>query len=522
MGEETLRRWLPAALMGIIAFALVLEITEPFGPGLDPDALQYMGAAESVAAHASYRVPTAFWFARDSISPMVHFPPGYVTALAIPVRLGMGPTQGARLVQAVAAFVTVTVLVMLVSTATTTVVGVALALALFAMTAMHEVHVSVLSEPLFLACTTLVLAAMVSAPTRPWRAGIPAAIGVMTRYAGVALVGAAALWALLERGSVRQRLQRAIVTVLPAVVLQGAWVIRSHYASTVEPIRRFAFYGNLGPTLMQGGETLSAWLVPDPEQWERPLPFRGALALAAGLVVVAVVLAGAWRARTVARAAKHDEAHDTSLDEAAPSPALAWRTMRAASLLLVCYLGIIAVSRVIADPKIPLDERILAPALLLAMTLLALGIASWWRAPGGTVLARIALAGAMLGWWWAAGSVTLGEARYATESGSDFTNESWRKSETLAWAREHGAGLPLYSNWPAAFYFYLHRPTRELPRLRDARTLAQFADTVRVRGGWVLVFDVQTPEFVPQDSLRAAPGLRIVARLRDGIVFAPR
>ncbi len=512
--KETLRRWLPAALMGIIAFALVLEITEPFGPGLDPDALQYMGAAESVAAHASYRVPIAFWSARDSMSPMVHFPPGYATTLAIPVRLGMAPTQGARLVQAVAACVTVTVLVLLVSAATTTVAGVALALTLFAMTAMHEVHVSVLSEPLFLACLTLVLAAMAFAPTRPWRAGIPAAVGVMTRYAGVALVGAAALWALLEHGSVRQRLQRATRAVLPAVLLQGTWVIRSHYASTGEPIRNFALYGKLGPTLAEGGETLSAWLVPDAERWDSPMPHHGALALAAGLVLVAVVLAGAWRARMLAR--------DTSLGEAAPSPALAWRTMRAASLLLVCYLGIIAVSRVVADPGIPLDERILAPALLLAMTLSALGIASWWRAPGGSALARIALAGALLGWWYAAGSVTLGEARYVLESGSDFANESWRESETLAWAREHGAGTPLFSNWPAPFYFYLHRPTRELPRVSDARTLAKFADTVRVRGGRVLVFDVQSPEFAPQDSLRATPGLRVIARLRDGIVLAPR
>jgi hypothetical protein len=30
---------LPAALLGIVAFALVLEITDPVAPGLDPDAL---------------------------------------------------------------------------------------------------------------------------------------------------------------------------------------------------------------------------------------------------------------------------------------------------------------------------------------------------------------------------------------------------------------------------------------------------------------------------------------------------
>ena len=84
-----------------------------------------------------------------------------------------------------------------------------------------------------------------------------------------------------------------------------------------------------------------------------------------------------------------------------------------------------------------------------------------------------------------------------------------------------GAGVPLYTNWPAAVYFHLHRPARELPTLRDARTLAAFADTVRVRGGRVLVFDAQTTEFAPQDSLVKTRGLRTLARLRDGVVLGP-
>src|SRR3979411_3104814 len=61
VSQRSLAGLLPAALLGIVAFTLVLIITEPPGPGLDPDALQYMGAAESLAAHLEYRVPTAEW-----------------------------------------------------------------------------------------------------------------------------------------------------------------------------------------------------------------------------------------------------------------------------------------------------------------------------------------------------------------------------------------------------------------------------------------------------------------------------
>ena len=81
---------LPATLLGAVAFALALIITDPVGPGLDPDALSYMGAAESVAAHGIYQIPAAKWSSADSTAPLAHFPPGYSTVLALPVRLGMG------------------------------------------------------------------------------------------------------------------------------------------------------------------------------------------------------------------------------------------------------------------------------------------------------------------------------------------------------------------------------------------------------------------------------------------------
>ena len=98
-------------LLGVVAFTLVLHITDPPGPGLDPDALAYMGSAESFARMGEFRAPTARWWSSDSTAALAHFPPGFATALAAPVRLGMDPMQGARLVQALCAFVIVTTLV---------------------------------------------------------------------------------------------------------------------------------------------------------------------------------------------------------------------------------------------------------------------------------------------------------------------------------------------------------------------------------------------------------------------------
>ncbi|MDB4889199.1 MAG: hypothetical protein JWL61_1054 [Gemmatimonadetes bacterium] len=511
---EMLRNWqtlvaqlLPATLLGAVAFALALVITDPVGPGLDPDALSYMGAAESVAEHGIYQIPAAKWTSADSTAPLAHFPPGYSTILALPVRLGMKPPQAARLVQATSAFITIFTLVLLVSAAATPLAGILLAVALFAMTSMHEVHASVLSEPLYLACMSLVLAAMVYAPDRPLRAGIPAAVGVMTRYAGASLVGAVALWSLMQPGTWMQRVKRAAFALLPAVVLQGIWIVRTRIAASAgaEEIRKFAVYGDLRPTLAQGAATLVAWIVPDPLASSEPIVHRGAIAVVAGFALVVLMSIGIWRAWRATRARDDVDA------------SFAWRFFTAGALLLVCYLGIVGISRLLADPDIPLDERILAPALVLATTLAATALALWWR---GTrlIIARIAVCGALLGWWFAAASATYGEARYALEWGSDFAGEQWRHSELLDWAR-HDRGT-LYSNWPAAVYFHLHRPARELPKEFDAATLKAFADTVRVRGGRVLLFDVAASEYAPTALLVKVPGLRTVARLSDGVVLS--
>ncbi len=490
------------------AFWLVTALTEPPGPGLDPDAMSYMGAAESVAAHGTYRIPAAPWSSRDSTSVLAHFPPAFPTVIALPVRLGMTPPQSARLIEAAAAFATIVILVLLVRDAAGIAAGIAVAMALFASSAMFEVHLSVLSEPLFLACIALTLRSMARAPDRPLRAGTAAALGALTRYAGAGIVGGVALWQLIPRGEetppLRTRVGRAAMALLPTLLLQGIWVLRTKRLSGTESIRHFALYGKLEPTLRQGGVTLAAWLLPDPG--EEPLAHRPLIALAAGLVVVLLVWMGtrrAWRARR--------ETERTML---------AWRLLAACATLIVAYLGFIIVSRLLADPGIPLDQRMLAPFLLLATTMAATAIAVWWR--GAAPRSARAITGAALVCWWAASvSVLSGQTSYVLTWGSDFASDQWRRSELLDWARHEGAAYPLYTNWPAAVYFHLHRPAHGLPRRGDARALAAFAGTLAARDGRALVFTVHDAEYAAPDTLRRIPGLRVVATTTDGVVLAP-
>lgn len=496
-----------AAILGVVAFTLVLMVTDPPGPGLDPDAMAYMGAAESVAGGDGYRVPAADWWSADSTTALTHFPPGYSTLLALPVALGMAPPQAARLVDAGAAAVTVGVAVMLVAESATLAAGVLLGLALLAMPAMALVHLSVLSEPSFLACVVLTLAAMTRRRDRPLAVGLLAAAATLLRYAGVALAGAGALWMAARPGTRRERLRRAALALAPTLVAQGVWVLRAAVIARREPaeIRRVAVYGGLARTLAQGGATLRDWLVPDPAAGSEPMPWRPALAAAAALVVGLLLVAG-WRR---ARAARRDAGDDGA----------ALRLFAAGALLAACYLGMLVVSRLFADPGIPFDERILAPALLLATLLAAAAAGRAWpaRAPSRGVLA-VALAA----WWVGSASTTWEQARFALDWGSDFAGEQWRRGALLAWARTGGAAHPLYTNWPAAVYFHLHRPARAVPAVDDTLALEAFADTLRAHDGRALLFAVGADAYVTGAQLARVPALEVVEELEDGLVLQAR
>ena len=514
-----LARWLAPALLGIVAFTLVLAITDPPSPGIDPDALAYVGSAESFARHGEFRIPTSHWPSRDSTSLLTHFPPGYSTALALPVRAGMAPVQSARLVQATAAFLTVATLTFLVGDATAPLAGILLATALFGISAMYEVHVSVLSEPLFLALLALTLAAMVRRDERPWLAGLFAALAAMTRYAGLSAVGAVALWSGVRKGTLGERLRRCMWAILPAVVLQGLWFVRTKLVATAESIRELALYGNLGPTIRQGATTLASWLVPDADGALDPadaMPHRGLIAVVTGALLAAIVLAGTLRTLRQYRA----ERTSGSAPTADSNTGAALRLIAASALLIASYLALLIVSRLIADPGIPFDERILAPVIMLGMTIAATGIALWWRSTSAE-LPKIALCGALLGWWLAAASVLWTEASFVMAWGSDFAADQWHRSELLEWARTQGRGHSLYSNWPVVPYFYLGRPARDVPRLNESAQLREFADSLRANDGIVLAFNVPGLEYVTVDSLAKTPGLQVIARLQDGAVFAP-
>jgi 4-amino-4-deoxy-L-arabinose transferase-like glycosyltransferase len=502
--RKSLAKWAAALILASVAAALSFAITAPPGPGLDPDAASYLGAAQSLVRGRGYRIPISDWTTADTTSVLSHFPPGYPTAIAIPIALGVSPLNAARVINAVSVFVDVGLAMWLVASIAGMAAGIGLALALMAMPAFVEVHLSVLSEPLFLTCITAALAAMMSASQeadersklhRALLAGLAAAAAMLARYAGAAVVAAVALWTFWQPGTTAARLRRATAALAPSALLVGSWFLYVHLTSTVHAIRSIGAYGGVPETLRMGGATIVAWLVP--LMSDQTLPGRAWIALAMSVAM-------AWLVRRGERIARHS-----------PSGTL----IGAATMLALCYAAVLLASRFLADPYIPFDNRLLAPLFVLVAIIVAVAMSAWWR--DSRVPMRFVCAAALLAWLCASLTVSADEVSWVLENGQDFDQEQWRASPLLAWARSNAPHHPLYSNWAPAVYFHLHRTSHEIPPTGDAGVLRAFIDTLRARDGIVLLFDVPSPDQVGADTLLNAPGLTRLARVADGTVLAP-
>src|SRR5579859_3663636 len=158
----TVRGALPLAL-AVVAFLGALWITAAPGPGLEPDSMSYVGAAQSLVQRGALRVPTAYWWEGDSTAALGSFPPGFSLAIAIPAALGLAPVPAARIVIAASAAVTAWALAAAAFEAGALAACLAVVLGLLAPGVVGQ-HWIVLSEPLSYALLAIALGLMANRP----------------------------------------------------------------------------------------------------------------------------------------------------------------------------------------------------------------------------------------------------------------------------------------------------------------------------------------------------------------------
>jgi hypothetical protein len=490
------RRVATAWILGALVCGGVVHISRPPAPGLDPDAMSYVGAGESLARTGRLRIPDADWWETDSTSALAQFPAGFPAAIAFGMGAGLEPVQSARVVEALAALGTVVALVLLLQSTAGPPAGVIAVLLLVATPAIFNNYIRVLSEPLFLLCLVLTLAAMVLRPQRPFLAGLGAAAAELVRYVGISVGIAVLLWALGRSGPWRTRVERVLEAALPIGVAHVWWRVRLFTVGAESPPITHWQRG-YGGTLREGGRTLVAWLAPSIGS--------GAVTTLLALVVLAgsVVLLR----RTLRRMPRDGRATARR------------RLFNAIGLLALCYAAVLALSRGFVGGGIPFDERLLSPLFLLATVAAAACLRIRWSAWSGPMRALVATICVA----WAAGGMMLNLDQLAglQEDGWGYSGRKWQPSAEQQWLQTEGRHYQLFSNNPMLVYFLTGRPSRELPDTADAGSLRDFRGTLEEENGAMIGFDEDYRRMDPAAFLAAVLPLHPLARFDHMTVWTP-
>lgn len=499
-----------AVLLGAIACWFVFDWTQPAGPGLDPDAVQYVAAAKSLAAHGTLEVPDDSWDSPDSAEALSHFPPGLSTVLAAPVALGADPAQAARVVNGIAAFVLIAIVFLIASWAEGRIAGAIAAIAVAVTPAVASVYLDVLSEPLFFALMAVALACMIVRPRSPIAAGVAAAASAMVRYAGVSVVTAVGVWGFARPGTLRERVRRAAAGVAPGAIALVAWMVRTRLETHGGGIREFSVYGQIAPTLHEGARTVVAWASPLVGGLWRIIPVA-----IAGVAIVALGSDAArrWGVRARVFGPGPAPTTDETVDDRTS------RAVAAIGVMATCYVAVVVTARIFADPAIPLDERLLSPLMLLVIVAVVLAVRNGWR--GWRRPARVLAATLLIAWCGASACITTQQGSYAVETGNDYADESWFGSPLIAWVRDHAAGRPLYTNYTTALYFHANRWSRALPQGPTRDTAQAVAEVVAREHGLIVAFN-RSSQFAatPTALLQLVPQrVHLVVRTHDGAIY---
>ena len=494
-------------LAGAIAAILVFAGTRPNAPGLSLDGVTYMSAADALVHTGELRVPYSRWTDADSTAPLAHWAPGLPLLLAAPHAVGVPILTGARALLILSAFATILGLALLTHRVAGAPAAVIVSTLVIASPDLARLHTSVWSEPPFLVCVVALLAALVLEPDRRVLHGLLAAVGVLLRYAGVALAAAAALWALARPGNWRARLRAASIAVLPSLIAQLWWTWRTTHDSA--EIRSFQVNRLERGVWMQAAKNIRDWLSPATDfapATNLPTFAQWTVALLVGFVAIAVLVLAVRRLHALS----------THVRPSASEPEA--RLYAAVALLAAVYTAVIIAARLFADRWIQFDGRIFSPVILLAETATAVALGGWWVR--GTRAARLVATAALMLWAAKGLTTSVSEGRIAMQEGRYMTYGYWRYSALLDWVRRSGGDFPIYSNYPSAVFMYAHRSARETPSLEEYTRLREFGATLVRTNGVFVAFDMPSAWLEPNEPLARYLALREVARFPDGVVWA--
>ena len=367
--------------VGLLAGVLVLALTRTDPVLAPPDSQAYLATADSIRHGDGFTVPFDTVF--DSLSPrdvvavggrvpLAHWSPGLPSAIAILTPLAGSEVDAARVLNAgllVVAVVLAGFIVFGITRSRWRAVVVAAVFGVLPMTL--SMYRLVLADAMLVTSMLSVVLATYTvvrrtSPARLAALSALALVAATTKHAGVAVALAAAVTvALLTAGSVRTRMLRFAVVVLPAVVFEVVWLQRGDargfhfHPPGVDDVRAVAvwiggWFGTGAPTSLRVLAIALALAMVALAAWSaigRDLPpdrraLTVSLGLSAVLAAVTVVLARTFVEAPVAFNGRNLYAVQVAVVLLAGSVRIAapsWRPVVAPVVAVWCVLGAVGV-----------------------------------------------------------------------------------------------------------------------------------------------------------------------------------
>ncbi len=447
------------------------------------------------------------------LKPMTGYPPLYPLALAGLEWAGLNAARAARGISALSYGATVFLAGILVRKLTRSNTAALLAsLIMLSSSTILGVYSWAWTEPAFvvvcLGCMLFLAEYLKS--DRVWALLTSAAclsLAMMLRYAGLALFGAAAVVMAIHLWLARAHGLRARWAALAAYLILAAgplavWMIRNLMLRG-NPVNRHLEWHPLGSeNLGQLARTVAAWLLPTGiNPLGQPVTRLALNASLASLIPPLLGLALLFAAVRIVRQCRRTRRLDLE------AVLLAW---------IFIYLGFLAVSLVLFDPRIPLDDRILSPAYASAVPLLVAGATGLWRMSrpalrGLVIVAALGLAGVQ-------GVQIASTVRVLREDGQGYAATRWRSSPVLEAVREQKPAI-VYTNEIPAVYFSAGLTPCSVPVRGDEAALEKMREILRSPGAVMVLFGRVSPEYVPEDDL--VLGLQAALSVPwDGSIFS--
>lgn len=405
----------PLVVLGGVGALGVMALTWKHGPGIGPDSVSFLSAAESVAAGRGY-------LAYDG-TPFLLWPPLLPSLVALALPLGFAPGEALRAINAVAFGLVVLCAGLWLRRSTRSPRLVFLgAGAVLVSPVLVRVSTMAWTEPVFILLVLLALMALRRTLEREERTAFLAAIlcsagAVLTRYIGVAVIAAGvAAFLLWGRGGPARRAVRAAGFAAFSSLPLAAWLWRNYLVSST----------------LTGDRTWSLLTGARPPLFVSP----GVGVVSAG---IALLLAAAWVC--IARQRGGADVRPLAL-------AGLFATFCLGGTLLLASQG----------ASNPVDYRLLAP-LYVPMVLLVSGsperLAGGLHAPRARRVVGIAVEGGVAALIAASLAVLYVEGREMVRRGAGgYATDEWVGSDLVAAVVRTPPPGRIYSNAPEALSLF--------------------------------------------------------------------